>query len=77
MQTYINVDIITNTPVYAGYQKQQKRNLVKIPAYTKGKALVHVYDPEYNLEHYVVKLVINNVFYWTKLGKTTFDFLNE
>ena len=61
--------------VYAGRQKQQATNLTKIPAGTEGVIRVSSVDPEYNIEHFLVKFIVDGQFYYCKMTATMLDFI--
>ena len=61
--------------VYAGRQKQQATNLTKIPAGTEGLIRSSSLDPEYNIEHFLVKFIVDGQFYYCKMAATMLEFI--
>ena len=67
----------TICPVYAGMQKQQKSNFIKIPAGTFGTIRVCELDTEYNIEMFLVRFVIEDNNFFSKMAHSMFEIVNE
>ena len=69
--------IKTKCVIWAGHQKHQTKNLIKIPVGTIGKIKHRNYNNEYNLHFYLIKFVIDSKNYWAQVAITTFDLINS
>jgi hypothetical protein len=64
--------IQTKCAVYAGLQKQQEKNLQRLPAGTVGTIKNYEVTSD-NIQVYLVKFLVDGKRYFAKLGPTTFE----
>lgn len=73
----LNKKIKLKCNVYGGYQKNQTKNLVKIPKDTIGIVKYSEVDNALNIKYYLIKFIIEHKFIWAKVNNSTFVFLED
>ncbi len=72
----IGTKIRTKCPVYAGLQKQQERNLLRLPSGIEGTVKngeVNIYGVEF----YLVRIWFDEKKFFVKLGPSAFDVVED